>query len=51
MSLLELLESLEVSLPGIAVAMDHRIVPKTDYAAITLEEGTTIEIVRAVGGG
>ena len=49
--LLELLETLDLPSSGIAVAIDHRIIPKRDYDELTLVDGSTIEIVRAVGGG
>lgn len=36
---------------GIAVAVDRRVVPKSEYASTTLDEGAQVEILRAVGGG
>lgn len=49
--LLDLLKALDLPSSGIAVAIDQRIIPKGDYAGVVLVEGSTVEIVRAVGGG
>lgn len=49
--LLDLLKALDLPSSGIAVAIDQRIIPKGDYADVVLVEGSSVEIVRAVGGG
>ncbi len=49
--LLELLDALNLPSSGIAVAIDQRIIPRREYDGLTLVDGSTIEIVRAVGGG
>ena len=49
--LLELLDGLNLPSSGIAVAIDQRIIPRREYDGLTLVDGSTIEIVRAVGGG
>lgn len=36
---------------GLAVAVDRMVVPKSEYATVTLAEDAEIEILRAVGGG
>lgn len=36
---------------GLAVAVDRMVVPKSEYAIVTLAEDAEIEILRAVGGG
>lgn len=49
--LLELLDALNLPSSGIAVAIDQRIISRREYDGLTLVDGSTIEIVRAVGGG
>ena len=49
--LLALLDDLNLPSSGIAVAIDQRIIPRREYDGLTLVDGSTIEIVRAVGGG
>jgi thiamine biosynthesis protein ThiS len=51
MSLLQLLEVLNITSSGVAVAIDRRIVPREDHAGVILTAGSSVEIVRAVGGG
>jgi sulfur carrier protein len=36
---------------GMAVAVNGEVIPRSQYAAIELTEGATVEIVRAVQGG
>jgi sulfur carrier protein len=36
---------------GVAVAVDGEVVPRSCWAATTLDEGTAIEVVAAIGGG
>ena len=36
---------------GLAVAVDRRVVPRSEYATTPLDEGARVEILRAVGGG
>jgi len=36
---------------GVAVAVNHSVVPKTEFEKKALEEGDEIEIIRAVQGG
>ncbi|MBO7648600.1 MAG: sulfur carrier protein ThiS [Bacteroidales bacterium] len=45
--------SSELSLPekGIAVAVDNKLVPRTDWDAFLLTEGTHIVVIKAVCGG
>ncbi len=47
----QLLESLQLTRDGIAVAVDLEVVPKTAHAQTELREGARIEVIRAVGGG
>ncbi|MEM6926584.1 MAG: sulfur carrier protein ThiS [Myxococcota bacterium] len=41
----------ERSNSGLAVAVDRRVVPRSEYATKALDEGAQVEILRAVGGG
>ena len=45
--------AVEMSLPekGVAVAVNNRMAPRTDWASANLKEGDTIVIIKAVCGG
>ena len=47
----ELVEELNIVAPNIAVAVNHQVVPKSQYPTTPIEDGDSIEIVHAVGGG
>ena len=47
----ELVAALDLPTEGVAVAVDHLVVPKSLYATTPLKPGAEVEIVRAVGGG
>jgi len=51
LSVLGLLEMLEIDPRRVAVELNLEILPKPDYATTTLEDGDRIEIVQFVGGG
>ncbi len=36
---------------GIAVAIDRKVIPKSEWKSFVLEEGCDVEIIRAVQGG
>jgi len=36
---------------GLAVAVDRRVVPRSEYGRTRLDDGAQVEILRAVGGG
>ena len=36
---------------GIAVAVEREVIPKTEWQATELREGSDVEIIRAVQGG
>lgn len=36
---------------GVAVAVDHRVVPRSTHGQCVLAEGARVEVVQAVGGG
>jgi sulfur carrier protein len=50
MTVAGLLQSLGYPDRGIAVAVDHAVLPRSSWAA-TLSEGANIEVVTAVQGG
>ena len=50
-SIADLLESLGVASPRIAVERNRDIVPKAEYAETALAEGDVFEVVELVGGG
>jgi sulfur carrier protein len=50
-TLARLLADLGVAPPGIAVAVNERVVPGAQLAGHALREGDTVEIIRAVAGG
>ena len=50
-SVSQLLETLAVSVPRIAVERNRAILPKAEYAATLLADGDELEVVQFVGGG
>ncbi|MCY3825700.1 MAG: sulfur carrier protein ThiS, partial [Nitrospinae bacterium] len=50
-SVAALLESMELEVNGIAVALNMEIVRRGEYGDAHLSDGDEVEIVRAVGGG
>lgn len=46
-----LLTELGLDRPGVAVAVDGRVVPRSEHAERALAEGSVVEVIRAVGGG
>jgi len=51
LSVLGLLELLEIDPRRVAVELNLEILPKPDYATTNLQDGDRIEIVQFVGGG
>ncbi|MHC1696604.1 MAG: sulfur carrier protein ThiS [Geobacteraceae bacterium] len=51
LSVLGLLETLEIDPRRVAVELNLEILPKPDYATTALQDGDRIEIVQFVGGG
>lgn len=51
LNLSQLLASLTLSSPYFAIALNHSVVPKSEYSRIYLKEGDEIEIVHPVAGG
>jgi sulfur carrier protein len=53
MSLVELLaaQAIDRTKPGVAVAINDAIVPRAEWAAVALNPGDMVEIVRPHSGG
>ncbi len=47
----QLLSSLGLDRDGIAVAIDRKVVPRSQHGTHQIEEGASVEVIRAVGGG
>ncbi len=49
----ELIKQLNMDLlkSGIAVAVDREVIPKSKWETFILEDGSVVEIIRAVQGG
>jgi sulfur carrier protein len=47
----ELIEELQFSPQGVAVAVNENVVPRATHSSHQLQEGDQIEIIRAVQGG
>ena len=50
-TLAELLRILGADRPGIAIAVNDEVVPRTRFGEHQLHEGDAVEIIRAVAGG
>lgn len=50
-SLAQVLAELRIPPKGTAVAVNDRVVPKTEYEGFRVREGDRIEIIVAVAGG
>ncbi len=50
-SLPDYVASLKVDTKMIAIAYNGDVVRRTEWETVTLEDGDTVEVVRAVGGG
>ncbi len=46
-----LLERLSLARPGVAVAVNLRVIARSAWAETPLQEGDAVEIIQAVGGG
>lgn len=51
MNLAELLTREGIPSEGVAVAVDNRVVPRSEWAATAVAEGMKITVIRAVCGG
>lgn len=50
-SLESILNALDISINGIAVAINQNIISKADWSTITLADGDQIDIITATQGG
>lgn len=50
-TLLQLAAELNLPDKGVAVAVNNRMIPRTEWEVFTLEEGASVVIVRAACGG
>ena len=50
-SIKELLDMQQISIEGTAIAIDNKLVPKTEWNARILTDGNKITIIRATFGG
>lgn len=48
---LQLVQSLELTGQGIAVAVNREIIPQQQWAQRSLQAGDRVDVVRAIGGG
>lgn len=51
LSVRQLLQRLRLPERGVAVEVDGRIVPKSEWDSYTLQNGARMELVQMVGGG
>ena len=45
------LEALDINPQRVAVALNGEVTPRSEWPRVTVNEGDTVEVVRAVGGG
>ena len=50
-TVLGLLNFVDLAPEGVAVAVNGRVVPRTEHSKLRVRAGDRVEIVRAVGGG
>jgi len=50
-SITRLLETLSLGDKRLAVELNQQIVPRSDFASVTLNDQDHVEIVQAIGGG
>jgi thiamine biosynthesis protein ThiS len=51
LSVTAFLEALDINARQVAVAINGEVVPRTEWKLVTVSDGDTVEVVRAVGGG
>ena len=47
----EFIESLEIQIQGIAIAINNEVIPKSEWSKITLINDMTLMMIHAVSGG
>ena len=50
-TLAELLAKLKLNAQYLAVAVNNKVIPKSEYSLTKIKEGDALEIIHAVGGG
>jgi len=50
-TVLVLLERLALARPGVAVAVNLKVIARSTWGAALLHEGDAVEVIQAVGGG
>ena len=50
-SLASLVEGLGLTIDGVAIAVNHRVIPRSERDVYRLSEADQVEVVQAVGGG
>ena len=50
-SLESLMQELGLPMDGVAVAVNHRVIPRSERRLYRLRESDQVEVVQAVGGG
>ena len=50
-SLLDVLAAQSLDGPGVAVAVDNKVVPRAEWSARRLADGARLTVIRAVCGG
>jgi sulfur carrier protein len=45
------LKALDINARQVAVALNGEVVPRSEWTRVTINDGDTVEVVRAVGGG
>ena len=45
------IESLEIPLQGVAIAIDYEVIPKNNWPETKLKDGMTFMMIHAVSGG
>ena len=51
LSVTAFLKTLDINARQVAVAIGGEVVPRSEWPRVTIDEGDTVEVVRAVGGG
>ena len=44
-------ESLDIQLQGVAIAINYEVIPKNEWRETTLTDGMTLMLIHAVSGG
>ena len=45
------IESLDIQIQGVAIAIDYEVVPKSEWPDMALEDGMAVMMIHAVSGG